>query len=184
MRFAKVSWEKLYKDSLRLSEKIKDLDLDKIVAIARGGLVVARVVSDMCSLPISNIVISSYRDLQQLGEPEIVETPASNYRDENILIIDEVSDTGKTFERAVSFIKHFPVRRVYTASLYVKPQTKFFPDFWVEEIDAWIVFPYDLRETYESLLKKFRSSAEVFEKMREIGFSEWEIEFLKKNQSE
>ncbi len=181
MQFAKISWDKFYKDSLKLSEKLQDLDLDKIVAIARGGLVVARVVSDMCSLPISNIVISSYRDLQQLKEPEIMETSASNYRDENILIIDEVSDTGKTFKRAVSFISHFPVRRVYTASLYVKPNTEFFPDFWIEKIDGWIVFPYDIRETYESLAKKYDSEKDVVEKMREIGFSDWELEFLRKN---
>ena len=75
MRFFKLSWEKFYKDCLFFGKKIKQTHkkIDRIIAISRGGLIPARILSDFLQLPISNIVISSYNNLKQLKEPEIIE---------------------------------------------------------------------------------------------------------------
>ncbi|MBI4226429.1 xanthine phosphoribosyltransferase, partial [Candidatus Roizmanbacteria bacterium] len=64
MQFHKVSWPQYERDCLSLAKKINHLKFDKIVAISRGGLLVARMMSDLLSTTISHITIESYRDLK------------------------------------------------------------------------------------------------------------------------
>ncbi|MCX7881520.1 MAG: phosphoribosyltransferase family protein [Patescibacteria group bacterium] len=182
MVYKKLSWLDFEKDSLKLVKKIKakKIVFDKLVAISRGGLVIARILSDLLNLPISNIVISSYKNMKQLKEPQIVEVSPSSFINENVLIVDEVSDSGKTFKRALSYFKNLPTAGIYTASPYIKPKTAFIPDFWVKEINGWIIFPYDLKETYEAFLKKFHSSKKAIDKMNQLGFKNWELKSILK----
>ena len=179
MDFYKLNWKDLYYDSLTLGKEIKSrkLEIDRIVSIARGGLVVARILSDYLKLPISNIVISSYKDMRQIKNPQVLEFSSSMYKNESILLVDEVSDTGTTFVRAKSFLEHFPLEKIYTCAPYIKPKTEFIPDFWLKKIDGWIIFPYDLVETYEAFVSKF-GKEKAKKKLVEVGFSEKELEFL------
>jgi hypoxanthine phosphoribosyltransferase len=181
MRFFKLSWEQFYKDCLFLGKKIQEskVKIDRLIAISRGGLIPARILSDFLKLPISNIVISSYTNLKQLKEPEIIEVSEIDLKDKSILIVDEVSDTGKTFIRALKYFQEKPVKNILTCAPYIKPKTKFFPNFYQKIIDAWIVFPYDLRETYEAFLKEEKNKEKAVEKMKKLGFSSFELDFLK-----
>lgn len=180
MRYKKISWIRFSRDCLLLSQKIQQekIQFDKIIAIARGGLIVARILSDALSLPISNIVISSYQDLKQLKEPEIIEESTANFNGQTLLIVDEVSDTGKTFHRALSYFKNKKVKKIYTASTYIKPKTQFIPNFWVKMVDAWIIFPYDVFETYKAFLKQTNSEKKAKAMLKKVGFKKWEIDFL------
>lgn len=181
MVFHKLSWQKFYQDCLLLGEKIlnKRINFDRIIAISRGGLIPARILSDFLQLPISNIVISSYKNMKQLKEPEILEVAKINLKNQKILIVDEVSDSGKTFHRALNYFKNKPLKKIFTASPYIKPKTSFIPDFYLKVIDAWIVFPYDLRETYTAFLKQEKNKEKAIKKLKEIGFKNWEINKLK-----
>ena len=153
--------------------------VDKIVAISRGGLVVARIFSDLLNLPISHLTIESYQDLKQKKQTRITEIPKKSFVDQQLLLVDEVSDTGKTFKRALSYFKRFPNCKLMTLCLYIKPITKPLPDFWQERFDGWIIYPYEIKETYEALVKMYKSSQKAKEKMLEVGFEEWELSNLK-----
>jgi hypoxanthine phosphoribosyltransferase len=124
MRFFKLSWEQFYKDCLFLGKKIQEskVKIDRLIAISRGGLIPARILSDFLKLPISNIVISSYTNLKQLKEPEIIEVSEIDLKDKSILIVDEVSDTGKTFIRALKYFQEKPVKNILTCAPYINPQ--------------------------------------------------------------
>jgi len=178
LTFHKISWEQLAKDCLIAARKISDAGttIDKIVAISRGGLVPARILSDVLSVPISHITISSYSNFKQEKEPFIDEVPAKTFTGETILIVDEVCDTGKTFERALSYFQNFSLKKIYTLAPYTKSHRTHDPDFSSVNIDSWIVFPYDIRETTEVFQKMYKNKAEVREKLLEVGFKEWELE--------
>lgn len=183
MKFHKLSWQDLYQDCLFLGEKIlrEKVNFTRIVAISRGGLIPARILSDFLQLPISNIVISSYKNLKQLKEPEIIEVGNFNLKNQTILIVDEVSDTGKTFKRALKYFQNQPLKKIFTACPYIKPKTNFIPDFYLKVIDAWIVFPYDLRETYTAFLKQEKNKNKAIKKLKEVGFEDGEIKIIKNN---
>ena len=173
--FRKLSWQDIERDCIALAQTIPADSIDTIVAISRGGLVFARILSDLLKKPISHITITSYDDLQKTREPFIDETPSKMFRGESILIVDEICDTGKTFVRAKSYFENFPLRAIFTATPYLKPRATFIPNFWVKKIDGWIVFPYELRETAEAIQKMTGDREKTAERLKAIGLEEWEI---------
>lgn len=174
--FHKVSWEQFERDCIKLAGMLKGKKIDKIVAISRGGLVAARILSDLLSVPISHITISSYQNLRQEKEPFIDETPSKTFSHEAILLVDEICDTGKTFERALSYFRNFTVKKIYSLAPYTKSHASYEPDFFVHMIDAWIIFPYEIAETKKAFMNLYKDPDLVQKKMLEVGFHEWELE--------
>lgn len=178
--FTKISWSRFSADACELSKKIQKAHkpFTKIVAITRGGLVLARILSDLLRLPISHITIISYQDLKQTKEPMITEGTTGITKDDDILLIDEIADSGKTFQRARAYLGNFPYHSLHMVALYTKSHSNPQPDFAAETIDSWVIFPYEIRETYEAFLALFKTPEKAFEKMREVGFTETETSSL------
>lgn len=173
MEFTRITWEQLEKDCIALARKINNVQCDEIVCISRGGLVISRILSDLLDLKISNITIESYQNAQQEKEPVVTQFLPDTYKNETILLVDEVSDTGKTFERALSYLKTLPIKKIYTVAPYIKPHTKFIPDFWQVSLDSWAIYPYEIRETKETFLSMFPKE-EAEKKMKDLEITDWE----------
>jgi len=54
---------------------------------------------------------------------------------ENTLIVDDIADTGITLKKCGSLY--------INATLFYKPWSEVKPDFYVEESNEWIVFPWE-----------------------------------------
>ena len=155
MKYHSVSWNQLHTLTHSLTEKIQkdDIKLDLIVGIARGGLTIAHIASDFLKLPVASFTVSSYKDLKQQDLSDISYHVGGDLHQKNILLMDDVSDTGKTFVRGIKYLEELGAESIITASPFIKPWTKHLPDYYVQEVDEWIVFPYDIRETIEALQK-------------------------------
>ena len=169
MNYHGVSWKELQLTTHLLSEKIntEGKKHDLIVGIARGGLTVAHIASDFLQLPVASFTISSYKDLKQQELTEISFHVGGDLKNKNILLMDDCSDTGKTFIRGREYLLGLGASCVTTAAPFIKPWTKHFPDYYIVEIDKWIVWPFDMRETIEDLqtvLRKEKKSDEYIEK--------------------
>ena len=153
MKYHSVSWKQLHLLVHSLSEKIQEdgRKIDLIVGIARGGLTIAHVASDFLKLPVASFTISSYKDLKQQKLSDISYHVGGDLKNKHILLIDDVSDTGKTFIRGSKYLMELGASSITTASPFIKPWTKYMPHFYVKKVDEWIVFPYDMRETVEAL---------------------------------
>jgi hypothetical protein len=184
--FHYISWEKMHEMCFDLSEKIRKGDVSQplvteavplqyIVAISRGGLVVARILSDFLKLPIYNIAIESYEDIGRSKIPRMTQDLGSaDIGGKNILLVDEICDTGKTFERAVEYLHgcHNAPASIASACLVLKSKSSFTPDFFCEKIDKWVIFPYEVRETVECLRDKM-SQEEIVELGLPKEFVSW-----------
>jgi len=83
MNFYKVSWEELEEDCLQLAKKLKGYKFDRILCISRGGLVWARMFSDLLdNLPISHLTIISYKTIHQQEDVKITELPTKDFKNE------------------------------------------------------------------------------------------------------
>ncbi len=155
MEFLSVTWKDLHLSSFNLSQQIKKggNKPDLIVAIARGGITIAHILSDFLRLPVSTFTISSYKDLKQHTIPEIKFKLGESLHNKHILLVDDVSDSGKTFVRGIEYLQELKAKTIQTASLFIKPQTCFVPNFYVKKTKKWIIFPYDMRETVEAVTK-------------------------------
>ena len=153
MKYHSVSWKQLHSLTHSLTEKVrkKNNKLDLIVGIAKGGLTIAHIASDFLKLPVASFTISSYKDLKQQKLADVSYHVGGDLRNRHILLVDDVSDTGKTFVRGIKYLAGLEAASVTTASLFIKPWTKYMPDFYVKQVNEWIVFPYEMRETVEAL---------------------------------
>lgn len=79
--------------------------------------------------------------------------------EDNLLLVDDVFDTGKTIEAVVEKLKqkmrrNFP-ENYRIATVYWKPEknkTKLKPDFYLhsKDKDCWLVFPHELEDLTDS----------------------------------
>lgn len=163
MKYYSVSWKELQLTTYHLTEKIAsdNKKYDLIVGIARGGLTIAHIASDFLRLPVASFTISSYKDLQQQELAEISFHVGGDLKNKNILLVDDCSDTGKTFIRGRKYLSELGASSVETAAPFIKPWTKHFPDYYVKSVDKWIVWPFDMRETVEDIQKVLRKDGKT-----------------------
>ena len=115
---------------------LKQLDtkFNAIIAPPRGALPIAVHLSH--NLNIKTILIKNVDILDFLIS-----------RDDNVLLVDDIVDTGITMNSLVTNIKRsFKIGKLYTASLYYKERSIFEPNYYCYKTRDWIVFPYESLE--------------------------------------
>lgn len=154
-----VPWSKALEYCYRLAAMILDagIDVDVIVAISRGGLIPARIVSDILGVDEFITIRSKLwsTGVQIRKEPEISVHEKLEVKGFKTLVVDEVVDTGKTMDRTVKLLSDLGARSVKTAVLHYKSTSIFKPDYYVEKLyePAWIYYPWSLVETLYGLVK-------------------------------
>ena len=178
MKFHRISWIELEKQCLELAIKTKNLKFDRIICISRGGLVWARVLSDLLSIPVSHLTVATYADLKQVKTPIVTESPKKLPDKEVWLVVDEICDTGKTFQAVKKYLNKSHSKRIYTLAPIIKPHSEFVPDYWVKNIDAWVIFPYEIKETYQAFIKIYGTKEKAKKKLIDQGIKDWQIDSI------
>jgi len=171
MNFYKVSWEELEEDCLQLAKKLKGYKFDRILCISRGGLVWARMFSDLLdNLPISHLTIISYKTIHQQEDVKITELPTKDFKNETLLVVDEIADHGATFQKVRDYLKTLKIKKYYTLAPIIRSFTQPRPDFYLKIIDEWIIYPYEIKETYEAFLKIYRTKEKAKKMLLKYSF--------------
>ncbi|HHU93964.1 MAG TPA: phosphoribosyltransferase [Alcaligenaceae bacterium] len=153
-----VSWQQYNELIERLALQIHESGwkFDKIVCLARGGMRVGDVVSRIYDVPLGILATSSYREAAgtQQGALDIAQfiTITRGTLDGNVLLIDDMVDTGLTFKRVRDHLRNqFPaITELRTGVLWWKGHSEVEPDYFVEKLptNPWIHQPF---EDYDSL---------------------------------
>jgi len=147
-----VSWDQFHRDARALAWRLAGSRSEwrAVVCITRGGLVPAAIVArELGVRVIETVCIASYHDYTTQGELSVLKEVSPHLLEgdvEGILIIDDLTDTGKTaaIVRAMMPKAHF-------ATVYAKPKGRPLVDTFVTEVsqDTWIYFPWDMGFTYQ-----------------------------------
>ncbi len=131
-----------------------------IVGIFRNGWIIARILADYIGIDeVSGIGIKFYKSIGEVRErPLLTIPPTISVRDRRILIVDDVSDSGRTLQTAIEASKLYGAKEVRTACLYVKSRTLLVPDYYCCKSDEWIVFPWEYGEVVRELSQKLYGS--------------------------
>ncbi|GGP19358.1 phosphoribosyltransferase [Thermocladium modestius] len=150
-----VSWSDVMTYLLRIVEGMGSDGFrpDVVVGIMRGGVIAARLIGDLLGVDsISLMEIKFYKGIGEQGdEPRITQPLTINVKGKRVLVIDDIADSGNTMRTAIDYIKGMNPLQVKTATLLLKPWTKFKPDYYGGETTMWIVFPWELGETIREL---------------------------------
>ncbi|EHP70646.1 MAG: phosphoribosyltransferase [Metallosphaera yellowstonensis] len=141
------SWEEIEDRVFQIVEKMtKDgFFPDAIIAVLTGGAIPAKLLSDI--LDTKNIKYVDIKFYKGVGttenRPVIKAIYINDLENKNVLIVDDVSDTGETLEAVSNVVSMFSPKTIRTAALYVKPWSRKIPDYYGEQVGKWIVFPWD-----------------------------------------
>ena len=132
-----------------------------LVGIMRGAAPIIDILSRIFKAPTAYVVIQSYSGEtveDQQGElifARDMSAIAKNEDFKNILLVDDLSDTGLTLNKSIDWLKQYEpikshIEEIRTACLWKKKSSTFEPDFCPVKLesDPWIVQP---TEHYEEL---------------------------------
>ncbi len=150
-----VSWDQLHRDARALAWRLADKGpFEAIVCITRGGLVPAAIVARELDLRVvETVCVASYQGHHQQGhgEIEVLKEIAPLIKaigggsGKGVLLIDDLTDTGKTAKVVREMLPE-----AHFATVYAKPLGAPLCDTFITEVsqDTWIHFPWDLDLQY------------------------------------
>ena len=155
-----VDLTEVYEMAYQVSQKISDSpsNFDVVVGISRGGFPPARLVCDFLNIKtLTAVQVRHYTAGGQAKEEvEITDPIDIDLKGKNILVVDDVNDSGKTLKAAVDHIKTKGAKAVKTAVLHEKENTSLSADFagayqteW-----KWLMYQWAVTEDLLEFLKK------------------------------
>jgi len=138
-----VTWEQFHRDSRALAWRLLDTKKkwDRIIAVARGGLIPAAIIARELDIHyVDTVCISSYTLMHQRELSILKSVTEFKDRGDKYLIIDDLVDTGKTGKAVRDMIPG-----AYFATVYAKPDGRPMVDTFITEVsqDTWVLFPWD-----------------------------------------
>lgn len=160
MEIRYVSWSRAIALCYRLASLALDsgVDFDAVVAVSRGGLVPARIASDV--LAVDELITLRSRLWGTGGmtrsRPEITAHEPINVKGKRVLIVDEVVDTGATMKAVRGLVEDMGASEVMTGVIHYKSTSSFRPDLYAERVKgwAWIFYPWSFSETLYGLASR------------------------------
>jgi hypoxanthine phosphoribosyltransferase len=181
--YLRLYWSDIEEMIPLLGDKIeKYFTPSLLIGIQRGGVIVANLLSDYLNVQnVLTIGVKSYKKVCKKGRLNIYQhLNMKNLKKYDVLLVDDVSDSGSTLKYVLkNEIKPKNPKSLYTASLFIKPKSRFVPSFYLYETSDWIIFPWETMETAKDILEKLlekyftKTSKDM---IADLDFSEKEIE--------
>jgi len=179
----------IYEMLLNVAQKITDdrYEPEVVVGISRGGIVPARILLDLLQTPeFATIQIEYYVGInQRMQDPILKQCLQTEVKGKKVLLVDDVSDCGKSLQFAINHIEKMGAKETKTATLYSKPETITTPNYYEKQTSHWIVFPWDAKETVKKILqncKSKRASNQEIAKLVKAGMPKQLIEKFTKDE--
>ena len=152
-------WDYVDRRSRDLAGAVRDspFDPETVVALARGGWVVARTCCDLLGVDdLTSLKVEHYVGTAEQGEQARVRYPLPDgaVAGKDVLVVDDIVDTGESLRTAVDAVTERDPDTVRTATLQSLPTSGFDPDFVGERLDewTWVVYPWNFVENMVELV--------------------------------
>lgn len=159
-KYVAPTWTELEQFTLEVSEQIAqaNLPIDVIVTLAKGGWPMTRSLADFLQVDeIASIGVKFYSGINvKLPHPNVYQDLPIDVAGKNILLFDDVADSGGSLQFVIRLLRERKVASVQTATLFYKEHSVVKPDYFVYTTNAWIIFPFEKREMGELLTQKWR----------------------------
>lgn len=175
-----VSWRAVDRLSRELARMIRASGYrpDIVVAIGRGGYVPARLVCDFLHIErMTGIKVEHYVATRKQDEVTIRYPLNADIGGLDVLLVDDVNDSGDTLEAVVRYLRSFSPREVRTGVLHEKAVTRFPADLVAKRIRTWrwYVYPWAVIEDVTSFVRALEPPAGSAEAARRRLWEEHRI---------
>jgi hypoxanthine phosphoribosyltransferase len=165
-------WDRVYEMLLEMALRIQRSGFhpELIVGVSRGGWAPGRILSDLLeNAHTANLKIEFYTGLGKTSRKPIVTQPITeDITHKNILVVDDVSDTGESLLLALDHVREKNPGQVRTATVFYKPHSKLKPDYFAGETSDWIIFPWERLEATKLLIDEAKAKGKGLDSVRRI----------------
>jgi len=157
-----ITWDEVYRLCRQLVRQLRKANfrVDVIVALARGGYVPGRLLSDMLGVHnLTSFKVEHYQGVFKQHAAYIKYPLNADINGRNVLLLDDVCDSGDTFSVGVEHIHHCgKVNEMRTAALHFKTVSQYIPDFYAETVNEWLwlIYPWAINEDLLSMIAKMQ----------------------------
>lgn len=173
MEYLKLTWNDIEEQCKVLAKEIEEraISFDAIIGIARGGWIPARLLSDLLdSDEVDTVRVKFYKSVGQTAkEPVILHPIQIDIEDKEVLLVDDIADTGESLATTVDHLKEKKAKSIFVVTLLKKPISKFTPDLFAQETPDWVIFPWEISETKRNLEAKIDSPDELQKELKKAG---------------
>lgn len=139
------SYDLFVKDTQLLVDRCRDFEPEILLAVARGGLTLAHLMSqamDMRNLYTLNSI--HYEGDLKLDTFNIFNIPDVSHA-KKVLIVDDIVDSGETIREILKVLNEkFPNVEFRLATLFYKKTAVLKPDYYIKEANQWIDFFWEV----------------------------------------
>ncbi|MFH0896751.1 MAG: phosphoribosyltransferase, partial [Candidatus Bathyarchaeota archaeon] len=169
-----VTFQEVYEMMKKVSDEVKTSGYKPttIVGLARGGWVPARLMCDF--LGITDLISLKVEHWLQTGktkdEATICYPLTGDMKGKKILIVDDITDTGKSLITSLEYLERLNSEEVRVATMQYIPQSKYKPDYFAEEIKVWkwFIYPWNWLEDSSTLIVRLMGT----QKEKEWAFND------------
>ncbi len=136
-----INWEDFHTEVKQLATKIRESgEFDRIVAISRGGLIPAGILAYELDIRNCDVINMSSYDGDVKRQDNAIEIKGLLAGiNEKTLIVDDLSDSGRTLD-----LLHQQYPDAVRVCVYTKPNGQKSCEIYAKKLpDQWVVFPWD-----------------------------------------
>ena len=148
-----TNWEYIYGLCRDVADDVRDdeFEPDVVVALARGGWFAGRCLCDFLGLDdLTSLKMEHYvGTAAKADEPTVrYPMPEGSVEGKDVLIIDDIADTGGSISHAHEYVMDREASEVRTATLQLLGTSEFQPDYIGERLEewTWVVYPWNFIE--------------------------------------
>jgi hypoxanthine phosphoribosyltransferase len=163
-----TNWDYIYDLCRDVADQVKEAEFepDVVVALARGGWFAGRCLCDFLGLDdLTSLKMEHYVGAgEKAAEPQVrYPMPEGSVEGKNVLVIDDIADTGGSIRRAHEYVSERNPDEVRTATLQLLDTSEFEPEFVGERLAewTWVVYPWNFIEDMIDLVSGAMEQADA-----------------------
>ena len=174
-----VTYDEIVSWTRDLAKQIRACDCKPtvVIGLTRGGWVPARLLCDLLGVKKLYAVKTEHWGVTANPDGKALLTQELNVsiEDEEVLVVDDITDTGESMSIAEAHLCEMRPRVLRTATLLHITRSRFKPEFYSVEVPedqwTWFIFPWNRNEDLRTLLPKTlyeeKSEADIQNAFRE-----------------
>ena len=158
-----IDWKEFNSLVEKVAIQIDDSNFkpDLIVGVMRGAAAIIDILSRIFKVKTAYLAASSYTGemIEDQQEENIIfaremSSTMTNFPNKmKILVVDDLTDTGRTLDYTIKYLKDYPqlkdkIAEIKTCVLFQKPKSTFNPDFVGKKLtgNEWLILPTEIFE--------------------------------------
>lgn len=193
MRCKIVSFEEVHKMIKRVSEQVKDAKYKPmiVVGLARGGWIPARLMCDFLGVTdLLSLKVEHWLQTGRTKDEATIKYPLSvDLSGKKILVVDDITDTGKSLIKSTRYLQDLNPKEIKTATMQYLPNSKFKPNYFAEEVKiwTWFIYPWNwIEDTSTIIIRLMRTEKDkswslddIIRGLKEFFEIKWSAQMLK-----